>query len=137
MWSVNILSSGHFRCRHGCFRNRSYNLFIVTFYIIFYCLQKIILFIMGSQISSGNRFSTFRMEITESSSDFFYKYPIQIIFFTRLQVSVFIKQRFLCGFIILKNQILLSFSVIGIFTCYAFQYRHEKLLPFWLLYISS
>ena len=31
---------------------------------------------MGSQISSGNRFSTFRMEITESSSAFFYKYPI-------------------------------------------------------------
>ena len=63
MWNGTILSSIHFRCRYGGFRNGSYNLFIVTFYIISYYLQKIILFIMGSQISSGNRFSTFRMEI--------------------------------------------------------------------------
>ena len=45
MWNGTILSSIHFRCRYGGFRNGSYNLFIVTFYIISYYLQKIILFI--------------------------------------------------------------------------------------------
>ena len=36
MWNGTILSSIHFRCRYGGFRNRSYNLFIVTFYTVSY-----------------------------------------------------------------------------------------------------
>ena len=63
-------------------------------------------------------------------------YSIKIVFFTNKHMTVFIKDRLLCIFIMLKNQIAFSFSIICIFTCDMFQYCHESHLPFPLPYIS-
>ena len=63
-------------------------------------------------------------------------YTVKVIFLTNEHVTVFIKNGFLCIFVMLKNQITFSFSIICIFTCDMFQYCHESHLPFPLPYIS-
>ncbi len=63
-------------------------------------------------------------------------YTVKVIFLTNEHVTVFIKNGFLRIFVMLKNQITFSFSIICIFTCDMFQYCHESHLPFPLPYIS-
>ena len=63
-------------------------------------------------------------------------YTVKVIFLTNEHVTVFIKDGFLRIFVMLKNQITFSFSIICIFTCDMFQYCHESHLPFPLPYIS-
>ena len=63
-------------------------------------------------------------------------YAIKVVFFTNDHMPIFVKDRFLRIFVMLKNQITFRFSIICIFTCDVFQYCHESHQPFPLPYIS-
>ena len=54
--------------------------------------------------------------------------PIKIISLTWNQFTICIKNWLACVFVMLENKIPPRFSIIRIFTCYVFEYRHENLL---------
>ena len=62
-------------------------------------------------------------------------YTIQIIFFTKKHIPIFIKNWFLCIFIMLENQIAFSFSIIGIFACNMLQDCHISFLLRYFYYL--